>query len=79
MTAMHFLLAIYVRAHYYWLAKDLQTFVYIKHDNNMIVIYPELVLITLFKLRKTSLSGKSNILCCTFISILEWQQMNKFF
>ena len=51
---MHFLLAIYVRAHYNWLAKNLQSFEYIKNDNNMIVIYPELVLITLFKLRKTS-------------------------
>ena len=66
---MHFLLAIYVRAHYNWLAKNLQSFEYIKNDNNMIVIYPELVLITLFKLRKTSLSGKSNILSYTFIRI----------
>ena len=66
---MHFLLAIYVRAHYNWLAKNLQSFVYIKNDNIMIVIYPELVLITLFKLRKTSLSGKSDILCCTVIRI----------
>ena len=66
---MHFVLAIYVRAHYNWLAKSLQSFVYIKNDNNMIVIYPELVLNTLFKLRKTSLPGKSYISICAFIRI----------